>query len=170
TYDEYFTVVVSAKSMQLDLVRRKVIARAQSRMLARLRGSAEEYFSEQRPEQLQSSTGQALQGQSLDSLKSSINRATGGMVAGAEMIRCNTYEEELGEARLYKMTAHVGLPVEEAATKFAQRVSQNPTLQEAFEDQSAIREVIQQWLRWALTRGVAGGGQAQGASGGTNRN
>jgi hypothetical protein len=169
-YDQYMTVTATARSLQLSLVRRKVFARGQAKLAVRVRSSLQDYFSERRPETLQDRFSSGLQAQVIDSLESSITRAAGEVVAGAEMIQCDTFVKERGEARLYEMDADVGIPIGESASAFAARVSQNPTLKEAFEDPSAIREVIRQWLRWSLTRGVAGGGQGQGASGGTNRN
>jgi hypothetical protein len=167
-YDEYLTVTATAKSLQLDLVRRKVLARGQARLAGRVRSSIEGYLNEERPEVIRNSVASGLQAQATDSLESTINRAVGEVLAGSELTQCNTYAEERGEARLYVMDAEVGLPIGEAASEFAQRVSQNPTLQEAFEDQSEIREVIRQWLRWSLTRDVTGTGTGQsGASRGT---
>lgn len=170
-YGEYLTVTATAKSLQLDLVRRKVLARGQARLAGRVRSSIEGYLDEQRPEVIQNSVASGMQAQATDSLKSSINRAVGEVLAGSELIRCNTYVTERGEARVYEMDGEVGLPIGEAASAFTQRVGQNPTLQEVFEDQSDLREVIRQWLRWSLTRDVAGAGPGQsGATQGSIRN
>jgi len=167
-YGEYLTVTATARSLQLDLVRQKVLARGQARLAGRVRSSIEGYLNEERPEVIRNSVTSGLEAQATDSLESSINRAVGEVLAGSELIRCDTYTTERGEARLYEMDAEVGLPIGEAASKFAQRVGQNPTLQEAFEDQSDLREVIHQWLRWSLTRDVTGTGTGQsGASRGT---
>jgi hypothetical protein len=167
-YDEYLTVTATARSLQLDLVRRKVLARGQARLAGRVRSSIEGYLNEERPEVIRNSVASGLEAQATDSLESSINRAVGEVLAGSELTQCNTYAEEQGEARLYVMDAEVGLPIGEAASEFAQRVGQNPTLQEAFEDQSEIREVIRQWLRWSLTRDVTetGTGQSGASRGG----
>lgn len=163
-YGEYLTVTVSAKSLQLDLVRRKVLARGQDRLAGRVRSSIEGYLDERRPEVIRSSAASGLQAQATDSLKSSITRAAGTVLAGSELVQCDTRVAKRGEARLYVMDADVGLPIGEAASKFAQEASQNPTLQKAFEDQTELREVIHQWLRWSLTRDVPS------ASQGTSRN
>jgi len=161
--DDYMAVTVSATSLQLDLLRSKALSRGQARLASRVQTTVQNYFSEERSEEIERSFSSGTQGQAVDSLRSAITRVSGQVLSGAEMIQCDTFEGEKGGTKYYEIDARVGIPVGEAATDWAKRVRANPSLQEAFENQSELEGVIQEWLKWSLTQDVGSGSSSQGS-------